>query len=478
MNSSREWSPTHARARWLVASLGLGGLFCEVVPSRSRAQAPPHVYDLDYERIGTWEGYSLNGHRITAAYVSDPIHWPDQEGFSELVEMDVSGPNHGWNVRCSFDYGTFLVFSATCDFVPDDGSTAATLVVGSDLQGHLLGDETDLRVTSDFFNTELLQLFFERSDGSRFAAWKWKGLRRGYPSELTTSSPGGEPLELTTLSVLSMLLLSSQVTTPNLTAPRSANRLDSFPVVERGPRVDRGQYAALALLERRGAATEAQLLRRHLDDSRGIDRRGGAWVERHPWTPRIAMGLHGGVSFLPDPSGTPRGIGGGSLDVVGGLRLHRLLLTLVMGLRFGVIDERSFASRVGTSAMSSAGLALAFEARYALPLGLSPLEGLLGLSAGGQLRLVDVAGWGDTGGVVQLGATLGPIVGFQIPIWKVNDLGSRLLIALEGIPEWSFWRSPSVTPPPGAEEEADRLSRALSGRELTVRAQLGLRLEL
>lgn len=439
-------------------------------------QAATEVHALQWKRLGEWKGYSLNHHEIKALYVSDSIRWPGEEGFGQIVEMDVAGPTRNWAVRCSFNYGTLLEYRAACDFVPSDGTPASTLVLGSDTKGYLLG-ATELDVSWKFFNLEALQLFFARPNGSQeVASWSYE-VRLGYPLELTLHAPTPEEGELATLAILAMLPLDSAVTTPNLKAPQASARLDSYPLIAGAPREDRGQRAALARLDERGAARGSAILRRHLEDSRRIDRNGEPYVKRHPWTPRVAFGLQGGVTFAPDQNGAPRGIGGGNIEMFAGARFNYLVFALSMGIHLGEVDGRSFGVLVDRSGVESAGFSLGLQARATRRFA-GDLEGVIGLAIAARLRFVDVPGWGEATGATQLGGSLAPIVGLQYPLWKMNDLGSRVLLTLEGRPEWRFWGKPGVTAPPDSTAAAERLKQGLSGSDWAIRTNLGLTFEL
>ena len=471
---------TGTAATWLLAALCLGAPALSAAQDTAPVPAPlaalPVLHTLDWDRPGVWAGYTLNGHRIEAAFVSDPLTEPGRAGFGELVALDVVGPSRRWAVRCAFGYGGLAEFTMACDFVPDDGGTPATLVLDTSTRGYLLGD-APLDVTANFFNLQGLELQFSSPEGAPVAQWAWRGLQFGYPQVLSTTAPSVPAHEVATLAVLASLLRGSAPTEPNVVAPSTGNRLDSYPVVARGPRAVPAQRAALATLEARGATHEADLLRRFLDETRGIDRQGGAFLERNPSTPRVVLGLQGGVHFAPDPEGAPGGLSGGSVEVVGGARLDRLVLTVAMGLHIGAVDAPRFANASGVPDLASVNFSLGFQTRYALPL-VGGLEGVVGLVVAGRLRLVSVTGWAEADGARQLGFAVGPIVGLQYPLWALNDLGSRLVFAVEGIPEWSFWGTPKLTSPEGTEAQADRLKQGLSGGDLGVRAQVGFRLEL
>jgi hypothetical protein len=438
-------------------------------------QAAQEVHALQWKRLGEWKGYSLNGHEINALYISDSIRWLGEEGFGQILEMDVAGPTRTWAVRCSFKYGVRFQYDAVCDFVPSDGTSASTLVLGSDTKGYLLG-EAELDVSWNFFNGEALQLFFGRPNGSQVASWSYE-FRIGNPLQLTLHAPNPEERELASLAVLAMLPLDDAATTPNLVAPKASNRLDSYPLIAGAPREDRGQRAALARLDERGATRASALLRRHLGDSRRIDRSSEPYVKRHPWSLRPAFGLHGGVTFAPDPDGAPRGIGGGNVEMLAGVRLNYLMFGVSMGLHPGELDAGRFRSIVEGRGVGSAGFSLGLQARAARPI-VGDLEGVIGLAVAARLRLVDVAGWGEGAGASQIGGSLGPILGLQYPIWKMNDLGSRVLLTLEGRPEWQFWGKPGSTAPPDASVAAERLKQGLSGSDLAIRTSFGFRFEL
>lgn len=438
-------------------------------------RAVPEVHTLQWERLGEWRGYSLNGHEIRALYISDSIRWPGEEGFGQILEMDVAGPTRTWAVRCSFNYGRRFQFDAACDFVPNDGASASTLVLGSDTEGYVVG-ETELDVSWKFFNLEALQLFFARPNGSRVASWSYE-VRRGNPLQLTLNAPNPEERELASLVILAMLPLDNAVTTPNLVAPKASYRLDSYPLIAGAPREDRGQRAALARLDERGATRASALLRRHLGDSRRIDRSSEPYVKRDPWTLRPAGGLHGGVTFAPDPDGAPRGIGGGNVEMLAGVRSNYLLFGVSMGLHPGELDAGRFRSIVEGRGVGSAGFSLGLQARAARPI-VGDLEGVIGLAVAGRLRLVDVAGWGESAGASQFGGSLAPLLGLQYPVWKMNDLGSRVLLTLEGRPEWQFWGKPGITAPPDASAAAERLKQGLSGSDVAIRTSFGFRFEL
>jgi len=442
-----------------------------------RAQPLPHAHTVSTERLGVWEGYTLRGHRIAAAFVSDAFRRPSEEGYAERVELDVVGPAHRWSVRCTTAAGRFLAFSMVCDLLREDGVVSATLLYGAELRGLLHTADAELRITSRFFNTELLELDLTRTDGSRAASWAWRGLRFGFPAELRTAEEQGPEADLATLAALTTLFVSGNVSDPNVVAPPPVSRLDAYPLVPAAPPANPDAATTYDLLLARGAVREAMLLRLHREDARAIDRRGGAYVERHPATPRIAMGLVIGGEFLPDPEGAPRSLGGANLDVLAGARSGRLLFSVTLGLRTGAVDTARFAEVVGVSSVGGAGFTFSAEGRYAIELPLS-LEAVLGLQLGARLRFIDVGDWPELDGAIQWGFALAPILGLQIPIWGINDLGSRALLALEGVPEWRFWADPSVSAPAGAESAGARLANALSGQDVGIRVQLGLRLEL
>lgn len=444
--------------------------------AQQSTEAAPEVHALQWERLGEWKGYSLDGHEIKALYVSDSIRWPGEEGFGEILEMDVAGPTRAWAVRCSFNYGVRFQYEAACDFVPSDGTSASTLVLGRDKKGYLLG-ETELDVSWKFFNLEALQFFFARPNGSQVASWSYE-VRLGNPQQLTLHAPNPEERELASLIVLAMLPLDvAAATTPNLVAPKASNRLDSYPLIAGAPREDRGQRAALARLDERGVARASALLRRHLGDSRRIDRSSEPYVKRDPWSLRPAFGLHGGVTFAPDPDGAPRGIGGGNVEMLAGVRSNYLLFGLSMGLHPGELDAGRFRSIVEGRGVGSASFSVGLQARAARPIW-GDLEGVIGLAVAARLRLVDVAGWGEGAGASQFGGSLAPLLGLQYPVWKMNALGSRVLLTLEGRPEWQFWGKPGITAAPDASAAAERLKQGLSGSDLAIRTNFGFRFEL
>jgi hypothetical protein len=466
-----------AAATLVGAAVVVAALIVTGVAHTARAQPTPGEHTVSYERVGVWRGYTLRGHRIASAFVSDSFARPGEDGYAERVEFEVAGPERRWAVRCTGATGRFLEFSLACELLPEDGGPPAFLVYGAGLNGVLHGPEGALHITSRFVNTELLELDFTRPDGTRAASWGWRGIRFGFPVALRVDSAQGPEVDLVTLAALTTLFLSGDATAPNIVAPQGAGRLDAYPLIpaERRARADAG--AALAWLTQRGALREARLLRLHLDDARAIDREGGAFVERHPSAGRIAVGFVGGAEFLPDPGGTPRSLGGANLDVLAGFRVGPLLLSLTMGLRTGAIDTARFAGAVGVPSIGGAGFALSIEGRYVVALPLS-LEAVLGVQLGGRLRFVDVGGWPEFDGATQWGFALAPILGMQLPIWRINDLGSRALLALEGVPEWRFWADPRISAPATDFVTRDRLAAALSGTDLGVRIQMGIRLEL
>ncbi len=136
-----------------------------------------------------------------------------------------------------------------------------------------------------------------------------------------------------------------------------------------------------------------------------------------------------------------------------------------------------FAEAVGVPSVGGAGFSLSIEGRYVVALPLS-LEAVFGVQLGGRLRFVDVGGWPELDGATQWGFSVAPILGMQLPIWRINDLGSRALLALEGVPEWRFRADPRISAPATDFVTRDRLAAALSGTELGVRIQMGIRLEL
>jgi hypothetical protein len=468
-------------ASMAYASLAASCVVAALAPTgfvrTARAQSGPEEHVLSAERLGVWRGYALRGHRIEAAFVSDGFERPGEDGYAERVEFEVAGPERRWSVRCTGTTGRFLEFSLACELLPEDGGPPAVLVYGTGLNGVLHGPDGALQIASQFVNTELLELDFTRPDGTRAARWGWRGIGFGMPVSLRVETARGPELDLITIAALTTLFLSGDVTNANVIAPRRSSRLDSYPLVPAAGRARTDASAALAWLTQRSALREAALLRAHLDDARAIDRAGGAFVERYPSAARIALGFVAGGEFLPDPGGTPRSLGGANLDVLAGARVGPLLLSLTMGLRTGSIDTARFAEALGVSAVGGAGFTLSIEGRYVLALPLT-LEAVLGLQVGARLRFVDVGGWPEFDGATQWGFALAPILGLQLPIWDINDLGSRAVLALEGVPEWRFWADPGISAPAADFVTRDQLAAALSGTDLGVRIQLGIRLEL
>ena len=166
----------------------------------------------------------------------------------------------------------------------------------------------------------------------------------------------------------------------SMRSPTMIARLDSYPLIAGELREDRGQRAAVLELEQRGAAEAAALLKRHLENSQRIDRNdGGAYVQRHRWTPRIYLGLQSGLAYLPTPKGSLGGLGGGNLEVVAGLRTNYLSFGLAFGLRLGEVDSSSYAELVEQRSVSSAGFSAHFFWR-----------------CGAEAQFARLAGWGRT----------------------------------------------------------------------------------
>jgi hypothetical protein len=143
----------------------------------------------------------------------------------------------------------------------------------------------------------------------------------------------------------------------------------------------------------------------------------------------------------------------------------------------GEVAAGSYRTLSGQPRLSSGGFSLGLQVRVSQRI-VGDLEAALGLAVAARARFVDVAGWGEADGAVQLGAALAPILNLQYPIWKVNDLGTRTLVTLDGSPEWRFWSNPRVNAPANAAAAEASLRQALSSNDMAVRLNLGVRFEL
>jgi hypothetical protein len=459
------------RVSWLLRPTLLLLLLGSTSSVGSQPRHPPgepEVHELIWRRAAEdWKGSSLQGHRIQAAFRSDSFPLPGGQAFGELLELDVVGPTRTWTVRCSFSASPQAQPDTACDFLPGDGAPASTFVLGSDGEGALSGP-TELTVSQEFFRSEALQLFFARPTGDDVVWWSASSIPLGLPLQLMLFGPTAEERELTTLIVLAMLYFERN--------PSRVPRLDGLPIVVGPAREDRGQRAALARLEARAATRWAALLARHLDDPRRIDRTGLPYVKRNPWTARVVGSLVAGMTFVPGPEGAPRGLGGATIETSGGLRFNFLELVVAMGLHIGEVHGASFSPLVGGRGVGGVGFSVGLQARASRVL-VADLEGVVGLAMAGRVRLIDVFGWGS-GGATQLGGALAPILGLRYPLWKMNDLGSRLSLSLEGRPEWQFWATPRITAPPDSNAEIAGLRQGLSGSDFAIRANLGLQFDL
>jgi hypothetical protein len=450
------WKPLlpHSAQNAYLRALAVVWLLCSVAFAQPSQE---QVHKLDWVHLGEWKGYSLNGLEVEALYVSDPVRSPSENRFSEIVEMGVKAKERRWAVRCTL--GSRRTFEAACDFASDDGRPASTLVLTDDGQGHLLG-ATDLDVTHESnsrdFDDIALQLTFRRHDGAGTASWARSTFSR---SKLTVNGLAPEERALVTLSILAMLPISQH-----------GGRLDSYPVVAGARPPDRGQLATLAQLEAKGSKNAAPLLREHLESTLHINRKGGTYVERHPGTPRIAMGVQGGPSFAP--AGSPQG---GSVGMLGGVRTNQVLFALTFGLHLGEMHRERFPG-LDNSIGPSAGFSFGLLVLAAQPI-IGDLEGALGLEVAARLRVVNVTGWSEPYGTRQAGGSLAPIIGLQYPIWKMNKQGSRMLLTLDGRPEFRLWARPGITAPPNA-TGVEALRQGLSENDCALRTQLGLRFEL
>lgn len=459
------------RVSWLLRPtllLLLVGSTSSVGAQPRQSPGEPEVHELLWRRAAEdWKGSSLQGHRIQAVFRSDSFPLPGGQGFGELLELDVGGPTRTWTVRCSFSASPQAQPETACDFLPGDGAPASTFVLGSDGEGALSG-AAELTVSREFFRSEALQLFFARPTGDDVVWWSASSVPFGLPLQLMLFGPTAEERELTALVVLAMLYFETNLS--------RVPRLDGLPIVVGPVREDRGQRAALARLEARGPTRLAVLLARHLDDPRRIDRTGLPYVKRNPSTARVVGGLGAGLTFAPGPDGAPRGVRGGVVELSGGLRSTFLEFVFAMGLHLGEVDGASFSPLVGGRGVSSLGFSVGLQARASRVL-VAELEGVVGLAVAGRVRLIDVFGWG-AGGATQLGGSLAPILGLRYPVWKINDLGSRLSVSLEGRPEWRFWATPRITAPPDSNAEIAGLRQGLSGSDFAIRANLGLQFDL
>jgi hypothetical protein len=427
----------------------------------------PRVHTLAWDRVGVWKGHALGPHRIEAFAASDRFQREDGSApgaWTTLFELTVAGPDRSHAVRCAFDFGPADRLAGACDLVPSDGGAPAALVFAPGQRGRLLRGETELEVEATFLVTEALRLRLLRPDGTLVASWAQGLIPK--PELVAHARDGGEE-ELAALVTLTMLPLGLEGLNGFGLRDARAFFLDTYPLVERGPREDAGPRALVARLEARGARAEASLLARHLAETRTLDLAAGTYLERHPWHPRVMGGVYGGSSWSPDDGA----LRGGRAAVLGGVRLAALTLGLSLG--FGVEGPGPVVG-LGFD-VERLTFAFGLEGRYAHPL-FGALEGVVGVSAAASLRVTSVPSWGEGLGATQVGARLGPIVGLQAPVWAINDAGSRLVLAFEGVPEWGLWASPNVTAPPGV--AGDPVREALSRNDFALRLHVLARFEL
>jgi hypothetical protein len=473
------------------ADLGatFAAIFVALLAATPAGADGPATRTLEWDELGRWRGYRLGDLRIEDAFVSEPIP-REGPGYEVLLELDLRGRDGRLRAaRCTWTYaGTLWRLSLACDARTEGSDVRTTLVLEEGGRGRVRGPVT-LELVWRAQNLEVLALDFARPGGARVGEWSAAGLD-GARFDLNDVALGGgrrlvvftrdaaldEALEL---AALVTLFRSHALEDPNLIPARAetvATPLDAYPVVSAPAATDAGLEALIAEVEAAGAGQEASLLRTHVGARRRIDRGAGAWVERHPETPRVAIGLHLGSGFAPGPDGPPGGFGGVRVEVFGGVRIRALLLGLTFGLGVAPIDGGAFAAAAGVGGVGSALFSVGGEARYTLPL-FASLEGVLGLGVAARLRLTDVTGWPE-GGASQFGLAVAPIVGLQVPLWRANALGTRLVLGLEGAPEVSFWRGPGVRGPAGQEASAARLDAALSGTDVGVAVRFALRFEL
>lgn len=474
----RAWAPI-AAAIPLALVLVANSAAAQPPPPAANEASTTSLHPLSWETLGRWPGYGLNGYQIEEAFVSEPFA-VGTAGFAELLELVVRSPQNGRReVRCTFTYsGLLWGFTMACDVRAEGPEVRTTFALLEGGRGRVRAS-ANLEVHWQARNLEALELSFRRPGGTLVGELVADpGRALGGPA-LALYGPSDAESEAMALLALSSLFLNSTVREPNLVpvdATTVAPRLDAYRPTRARTEEDAGVEGLLAEAEGEGQGDEAWLLRSHFRSDLRIDRALGPYIQRNPGAARVAMGLQMTTGFQPGPEGSAGPWSGGRLEVVGGLRIQDLSFLLTLGLGLGAIDSAAFAAAAGVSDVESALFSFGLETRYALP-PLLTVEGVVGLGIAGRLRLTDVAEW-PGGGSHQLGLALAPMVGVQLPIWEPNDLGTRLLVALEGSPEFTFWQDPTVRPAAAQEAEANRLAAALSGADFALSIRLGVRFEL
>ena len=458
-------------------------LFALVILVPVVADANPgsgQAHQLGWDRLGVWSGYRLAGQRIEQAFVSEGRPLETAKAWQRVIETDIAGSSRMWNNRCVLTHRGMYELDLSCTFAGAGLEPASLTLVHRGRGGHgrILGP-VHLQVAGNLFNLEVFEFTFADLAGDETARWQVESLLRARAESLRFA----EHATALERELLAVIVLTAQLIDVEEMA-RAPSRTPSGGVLDAYLLRTDWTGATRAELQRHaeqllalGAPSHAALLREHARANLAIDRRSGPLILRKPSTPRIFGGLHGGVTATADPDGAPQGIGGGSIEVVGGVRLHNLSIQLDMGLLPGVVDHGSLASAAGVTGVDSAAFSLGLQMRYMM-LSSSTIELFIGASAALRLRFVDVVEWGATDGALQVGVAVAPRVGLQTPLWRLNDLGSRVLLYAEFVPEWSFYSSPNVTGPVGTEVAQWLLQEALEGRELSLRMLVGLRFEL
>ena len=410
---------------------------------RTHVPRPGQAYRVGWERVGVWRGYQLAGQRIDRAFISEARDLTTQTGWQRVVETDIVGSRRAWTNRCILTYPGLHQLHASCTFF-GEGLPAADLLWRHDAS-RSWGSASELDVIP-FEGKRAdgsLELSFTDSSDEKLADWR----------VASSTSPSVLRFEQSTAALerelIAVIVLNLQVIVS----------LDM-------------EHAVWGHAEQRsssgGALSHAALLREY--------GRAGFMLDPLPRTPRAFAGAHGGLIAPAGPDGAPKSPGGRSFGLFFGMRFQNFSGQLGVGLLPGAVDESRVAAAVGATDLASFALSLGLQARYAWR-PQSYIQPFVGVGAALRTRFVEAEKSAGPIHGKQVGLALVPSVGLQVPLWKTNDIGPRVVLFGEFMPEWHVYADPRITGPVGTESTQDRLAEALEGAEWHLRTVVGLRYE-